>query len=396
MVRSARLAALLVCGIVLLTFSGTALSQPSSEGGGPPSIRIETPPDGSAIHTREPVIEVCVTGADEQMRASLKAFLDGEEITKAVRWKGQCAEWQPRDESWFVGKHHAWGEKPFDEDGWVPELREGLHEFEASVTAPSGGSHAKSKFRVETESHTATLGAGFPSMKLDGFDGRFAPVNLLEARFGRQQAWGLSRSRDVLRYKSSYFTVGAISTELAEEADPGETETTHWRGGLGERKGYGYRIGDNAFIAPYHGTTGLIAHLDVEDPPADPGDAHALETFDGSTNVATAFEGGFALGLSRSMTLDVGYEQMVAYPNWVVFPAVGAGVVHGIALHMADRIARHVARDSPRAAPIVSFILRNAISFAIYNQRRREVNWPFGGDPGVLTEGAKVSFTYSF
>lgn len=396
MTRSPRLADLLLGGVCCLSLCNAAPAQQNKETGGF-GIGIEAPRDQSVIHSRDPVLKICVLGGDEKTRSSLKATLDGEEITKAIRWHGECAEWHPGDEESFLGEHHAWGGRRFEEEGWLPELREGSHLFEASITDPSGTAlSARSQFRVETERVAISLGAGFPKLSLDEFDGRFAPVSLLEGRFGHQRVWTLTRSPGLVRYKSSFFSLGAVSTQLAEDAEPGETETTLWRGALGDRKGYGYRTSPNGFVAPYHGTSALLAHVDVADPPTDRSDAQALERFENNVSVATAFEGGVAFGIGRSITLDAGYEQMIVYPNWVVFPAVGGGIVHGVALGVADVISRHVARDAPRAAPIVSFLLRNAISLAIYNQRRREVNWPFGGGPGILHEGFKTSFTYTF
>jgi hypothetical protein len=32
----------------------------------------------------------------------------------------------------------------------------------------------------------------------------------------------------------------------------------------------------------------------------------------------------------------------------------------------------------------------------IYHQRRSNVNWPFGGGPGLIYEGVKVSFTFTY
>src|SRR4029077_2776687 len=101
-------------------------------------------------------------------------------------------------------------------------------------------------------------------------------------------------------------------------------------------------------------------------------------------------------GISRSITLDAGYEEIAVYPHYVFWPAAGSGLVHGIALAVGDRVSKQVAKTSLRAAPIVSFILRNGISYAIYHQRRSEVNWPFGGGPGLIYQGIKVSFTFTY
>ena len=130
--------------------------------------------------------------------------------------------------------------------------------------------------------------------------------------------------------------------------------------------------------------------------PFNPADELALEPFDGHTRVGSAFEGGVAFGINRSITLDAGFEETAVYPHWVFWEALGSGAVQAIALGVADGVSRQVARKAPRAAPIVSFLLRNGISYVIYHQRRSEVNWPFGGGPGLIYEGFKVSFTFTY
>jgi hypothetical protein len=233
-------------------------------------------------------------------------------------------------------------------------------------------------------------------MSLEEFDGAFAPTNLLEARFGSQRVSTIAADARVAKYTDKGISIGGGSTRLASSDDPGETETTLWRFMAGRRTGYGYRTGDVAFVAPYQGNSVFFAYFDAYSGPYTPSDTAALEPFDRSTRVGAAFEGGIAFGINRSITLDAGFEESAVYPHYVFWPALGSGLVHGIALGVADGVSRQVARTAPRAAPIVSFILRNGISYVIFHQRRSEVNWPFGGGPGLIDEGFKVSFTFTY
>jgi hypothetical protein len=323
--------------------------------------------------------------------------LDGETIAAGFAWSGDCATWTPSAEWHGFGKRHAWSDAPYEMEGWTAELRDGDHAFEASVAAPSGEKiEARASFRVETTRKAASLAVGFPRMSLRGFEGPFAPVNLLEARFGRERAATIAKDEGVLRYTSKALTIAGVSTRLAEAGDAGETETSLWRFLAGSREGYGYRTGDVAFVAPFHGTSVFFSDLDAYDGPFSPADEVLLERFQDSVRVGSAFEGGIAFRVSRSITLDAGYEQMAVYPHWVFWEAAGSGLVHGIALGIADGVSRQVAKRAPRAAPVVSFLLRNGISYAIHHQRRYEVNWPFGGDPGLIYEGYKVSLTFTY
>jgi len=384
----------------LITASGLVGLTPALAQTEPPALvvlRVERPTDGSILNTRQPSIRVCVSGGDEATRATFRATLDGETISPKFRWSGNCAQWSPSADWLGFGKHHSWSDRLYEEDGWTAGVRDGGHEFVATVLGPAGAEVAvTTHFRVETEHAAVSLGIGFPDMSLEGFDGPFAPVNLLEGRFGLQRASTIARDEGVLRYTDKSVSIGGISTRLAEAGDPGETETSLWRFMAGRRKGYGYRTGNASFVAPYQGTSVFFDDFDAYDGPFNPADQAALAPFDGHTRVGSAFEGGLAFGISRSITLDAGFEEMAVYPHWIFWPALGSGAVHGIALAIADGVSRQVARASPRAAPVVSFLLRNGISYAIYHQRRSEVNWPFGGGPGLIYEGFKVSFTFTY
>jgi hypothetical protein len=360
-------------------------------------LRVASPDDGSILHSRQPWIRVCLEGADDAARATFRASLDGETISSGFTWSGDCALWHPHDDWVGFGKHHAWSDPPYEQDGWTVALRDGGHHFVASVSGPDGKElTAETHFRVETEHIGASVGFGFETMSLEGFDEPFAPVNLLEGRLGPQRVSTIAPDESVVQYADKFLSIGGISTHLADGGDPGETETSLWRFMAGRREGYGYRTGDVAFVAPYQGTSVFFADFDAYEGPFTPADDLALDPFNGHTKVGAGFEGGIAFGINRSITLDLGYEETAVYPHWVFWEAMGSGAVHGIALALADSVSRQVARKSPRAAPIVSFLLRNGISYAIYHQRRSEVNWPFGGGPGLIYEGLKVSFTFTY
>lgn len=384
---------------MVTTLAGALIALASSiaDGPVPPSLLIESPVDGSVLDTRQPTIRVCAYNGGEIDGAGFSATLDGESITAGFEWRRECAQWTPSDGWVGVDRRHAWSDPPYEEEGWTAGMRDGVHELEVSVTLASGERLVdRSRFRVETRRRAASLGVGLPNLSLDGFEGPFAPTTLVEARFGSRRVSTLAKDAGVLQYRDKALSVGGISTRLGDDGDPGETETSLWRFALGRREGYGYRTSDSAFLAPYHGTAMFLADPDAYTGPFDPADVLAFAPFDGGVRVGTTFEGGIAWGLGPSVTLDAGYEQTAVYPHYVFWEALGSGLVHGVALRVADGVSRQVARRAPRAAPIVSFLLRNGISYVIHHQRRREVNWPFGGGAGLVYDGLKLSFTFTY
>jgi len=383
--------------VATCSLGGFAAGSAQTDAPAPLVIRIEQPADASIVSSRQPAIRVCVQGDVARARESFRVTLDGESIASDFDWSDDCARWTPPDRWYGFDKRHSWSDPPYKQDGWTVGLRDGGHELVASVSGPTGEAVVvRSHFQVETKRMAASLAVGSVDASLEGFDGPFASTNLLEARFGPRRVSTIAKDAGVVRYTERAISIGGISTRLADAGDPGETETSLWRFMAGHREGYGYRIGETAFIAPYHGTSVFFDDFDAYDGPFTPADQAALEPFNGHTRVGTVFEGGVAFGLNRSITLDLGFEETAVYPHFVFWPALGGGAVHGIALGVADGVSRQVARTAPRAAPIVSFLLRNGISYVVYHQRRSEVNWPFGGNPGLIYKGVKLSFTFTY
>ncbi len=385
---------LLASGVI--TVSSRVLVAQETAGAGP-ALRVVQPAEGSVLSTREPSLQVCIAGGDGDMRSSFRATLDGETITNGFTWTGECAQWHP-PEGWSgFDRPHSWSERRYDEEGWTVGLRDGDHAFEARVSGPGGTEVVvATSFSVRTKKRAMSLGVGFPDVSLEGFDGDFAPANLLEGRYGSRRVSGVAKDAGVLRYTAKDVSVAGISSSLAESADPGETETTLWRFSAGKRKGYGYKTGNTSYIAPYHGTAVFFGGISADEGPFGAEDERTFAPFDGETRLGSSFEGGIAFALNNSITLDAGFEETAVYPHWVFWEAAGSGAVHGLALCIADGVSRQVARTAPRAAPVVSFILRNGISYAIYHQRRTDVNWPFGGGQALIYKGVKVSFTFTY
>src|SRR5262245_13428241 len=210
-----------VCAVAVVgCFAGVTsapVAQPTPQNAtAAPVLRIESPADGSILNTRQPTIRVCLSGADEATRATFRATLDGESISRRFRWSGDCAQWSPYQDWFGFGKRHAWSAPPYEEDGWTGALRDGGHDLEASVSPPTGaGIAAQSHFRVETRHMAVSLGVGFPNMSLEGFVGPFAPTNLLEGRFGPEDVSTIVAGQGTLTYSEKSVSIGGISTRLA-------------------------------------------------------------------------------------------------------------------------------------------------------------------------------------
>lgn len=360
--------------------------------------RIENPRGGAILASAVPVIRICIgghTGAEKP--PGVRATLDGADITGEIRWSGECGAWRASDADWRKAVPRPGRPAPVDFDAWQWRLSEGRHTLEVVGPDPSGNEVRKSaRFEVRTRRHFTGLDLGIPDVSLIGFQEPFAPLGSLDLRLGHVRWWEDAGRKGLVSYGSSFLSVGAASSALAGGGGSGDIGTTFWKGAAGRRRAYGYRIGDNRFVAPYHGTSAFFGELSVDGPVTNPDDASEISPFDGHTRVGTSFEGGVHFQIGPSFGFDVGYEQTAVYPHWLFWKALGSGAIHGLALCGTDKIAAEIAKVSPRTAPIFAFLVKNAISYALYHQRKGEVNWPFSSGDALFYEGVKLNFAFSY
>ncbi|HAW08262.1 MAG TPA: hypothetical protein DCW42_03700 [Bacteroidetes bacterium] len=63
---------------------------------------------------------------------------------------------------------------------------------------------------------------------------------------------------------------------------------------------------------------------------------------------------------------------------------------------MVDSFVKRVRGYSPWATPIVNFVLKNGLSYGLYELRRSKMNWPFNSASPYVFETFKVGMSYKF
>jgi hypothetical protein len=51
---------------------------------------------------------------------------------------------------------------------------------------------------------------------------------------------------------------------------------------------------------------------------------------------------------------------------------------------------------SPAAAPIVNFVLKNGLSYGMYQLRKEKMNYPFESEAPILNDTFKIGVTFIF
>ncbi len=238
------------------------------------------------------------------------------------------------------------------------------------------------------------------NMSLKDYPGQFSDPGLAEIRIGATLDDPVSPLSRILNYKYSYFSVSKISSGLGRKAELGEIESTVWRYGLSWDTGFGYALSDGPAgfaVIPYHSSGLIWSSITVVNMGEVPESERLLpERFADGTRFGARNQGGIALQIGRNLVFDAGYERALIFERYLFWKWLGASVIEVISQSIVDRFVMWVIESSPASGPIVYFVLKNALSFAVSELRLERMYYPFASAPPMLQESFKFGITIKF
>lgn len=257
--------------------------------------------------------------------------------------------------------------------GWNNELTFGSHYQSAPIVSFNYGS---------SEVH------------LEDFKEPFEDVNLVELKLGNMRFNSLKNSRNVLSYKSNNFSVMNITSEFSKnELD--KLDFNLWRFSLNRDKGYGYQIGSQQLI--FYNSLGISwSHLEVDDSILIKEDKEQIELYNNDIRFGTRAEGGIKFIILPQIVLDLNYERAIVFPRHLFWKASSSFLIESLSLFLLDEFIDEIKDSSPMATPIVNFVLKNGLSYAIYELRKEKMNWPFDSSSPLMNNSVKFGITFVF
>jgi hypothetical protein len=250
---------------------------------------------------------------------------------------------------------------------------------------------------------TITLEYGIATVDRDGFDedeSSFADVGMLDLHLGfRHQSRFRNRS-DLFEHRLGGLRLQYVSTEIAPE-DPasGELTTDLWRFGFGSLDGHGYRFNrKGASVALYHSSSAAWSFFDLRDESPAPAsaDSSMIEIFEDQIRFGLIWQGGVKVAPSDLVSLNIGYERSLVFPwtkFWYTFLSVA---IEEAAMEAIDEFIDEIAKTSPSAVPVVEFLLKNSLSYGLYELRQEKMNWPFDTAAPLSYDTFKVGVSTTF
>ncbi len=174
-----------------------------------------------------------------------------------------------------------------------------------------------------------------------------------------------------------------------------------WRFGVGWSSGYGYKLGESSAIIPYYTSTLNWSNIDFTYP-----EKYnflypiriliRLNLYDESFRFGTSSEGGVRVKVIDNLMLDAGYERSIVFQRHLFWKWAGSALIEAAAQGLLDGFINKIFKSSPAAGPVVNFLLKNALSYGLYELRQDQMNWPFPSEAPIAYDQFKFGVTVVF
>lgn len=186
--------------------------------------------------------------------------------------------------------------------------------------------------------------------------------------------------------------------DLSEVDAPISART--WNFGFNRSKDYGWNFDKNFKINLTHSEGLHWSFMNFNITGLDPTDTlnypSKLIAISDKAKFGEGFSAGIEIELFNHFGITGGYERMDVFPAHIFWEWAASGILEEIAQGLVDNFVSRVRKFSPWATPIISFALKNGLSYGLYELRRKNMNWPFNSAPPYIFETFKVGVIYKF
>lgn len=254
------------------------------------------------------------------------------------------------------------------------------------------------KFSVSHPTVEIKYGMGNPYFHDAVFNSTFESVNSLEVRLGFLKKESEIFDENIYDYSFNYllFQNMTSSWDKSKNETSSKINTDAWQFGFGFSKGYGYKLGENTDLSLYSTGAMIWTTVDFMDTSTILNDQKRLNYFGDSFRFGDYFEGGINFQVYEPVAVTLAYQQTLIYPRFLIWKAMGSGIVEGVGSIAISWFSGKVLKASPTWGPIVHFVLTNAYSYGYNQLRKKNMCWPFDTDTPLMYDNFKVGVSLSF
>ncbi|NCQ17734.1 MAG: hypothetical protein COZ80_03685 [Ignavibacteria bacterium CG_4_8_14_3_um_filter_37_9] len=269
-----------------------------------------------------------------------------------------------------------------EDDDWFYDDEDSYHNFNIDF-------HLHGNPTIETN-------YGFSKNSLNLLTGKFNKANLAELKLGYTNEYNVSNTESIMKYNSSYFGISNSSYKLAKKSVSSDLDGDMWRFAAGWDRGYGYKPSQKSAIIFYNGNAFTLSRLKIDNPIPDIADSLSLNMFRDAFRYGQKTEAGMKIQIIPQLVLNASYERAQVFPRWLFWKWAGGAIIEVAAQSMVDEFVDKILDSTPMAAPVINFLLKNGLSYGIYELRKDKMNWPFNTPAPFMTDSYKFGVTFIF
>ena len=239
---------------------------------------------------------------------------------------------------------------------------------------------------------------GFANAKLKDSGIDFERNGIIDLKLGYKYT-AQYRHGNIVRFRNSYVHGSLISPQIDLKSNDLEAET--WRFGIGSATGYGYKLGRKSSVVFHNSNSLTWTRYDGNysgfsyDSAAYNEIFQKLEPFSESFRFGTGTEAGILIPIWGILGFQMQYDRTLVFPRHMFWMWLGSAAIEFTAQSAIDLFIIAILKSTPEAVPIVDFILKNGLSYGIYELRREKMNWPFNSEKPLLFDSFKLGFTFT-
>ncbi|MDP1993706.1 MAG: hypothetical protein Q8K40_00530, partial [Ignavibacteria bacterium] len=161
-------------------------------------------------------------------------------------------------------------------------------------------------------------------------------------------------------------------------------------------RGYAYKPGLKSAIIFYNGNGFTWSNLKIKDNFLNHADSLSLNLFNNSFRFGQKTEGGVKIQIIPQLVFNAGYERAEIFPRLLFWKWAGSAIIEVAGQAMLDEFVDKILDSTPMAAPAINFLLKNGLSYGIYELRKEKMNWPFNTPAPFQTDSFKFGVTFIF
>ncbi len=246
---------------------------------------------------------------------------------------------------------------------------------------------------------TLGLSYGWMQSSLDGAAQSLFSPRTAEVRLGGLLHRESYESEAIVEHRNDCLFLGVASSDLGGEPEPGEVKYAAWRFGGVWEDGYGYALagsleGPSINLLTSQGVQ--WTSFSLKGGITNSADSSLLGMYESGLRFGTRSGGMVRFHVLPLLAVDAGYERSVIYRRHKLWQWLGSVIVEGAGTWALDKFVERILRSTPEAVPVVNFVLKNALSYGVYELRKKDGNWPFDSEAPISNSTFMVGVTMVF